>query len=382
MNRYSFASILLASAAIAQTPIACYDFDNNSVSSVQPAFASVSDLTISNDFVFGGTSSDAWLCLSTQWNNSGGTIRFLVTPNAGESIDFSSFEWSAVTNNPAVSDSVAAMTLFANGALVATVDPLSHNTVHSIDLSTYDALQGATTAVIFVMDFTGNPTGQSSYEVADLKVGGDRCVLNIGGVTPGSLPVVTPDCFTLTGDCFDQVTDVKWDGTSLPVCTPANWGQGCYEIVDAHTLKVCPPLCLAVNTYPIELLRGNETSTQNVDLFLSVNGVTACPATHPAGTDLCLAVSTGQLPQPNAVFVILSPTDLPSIIPGIIEMDLGNMLQDYICGPGHTGECVEECYAIPASLAGTTWHFQSIVWNPFQTVLPFPVTNLCSTTSY
>ena len=246
MTRPILVSVILASAAFTQNPIACYEFDADSVSSTQPSFASVSDLAISNDFMFGGSSSDAWLCLSTQWNNSGGTITWTVSPNAGESIAYDSLTWTSVTNNPSVSDSVTAVTLSANGVAVGGIDPLLHNALNTIDLSGYDALQGASTPVTFVLDFTGNPQGQSAYEIANLKVKGERCDLRIDGVAPGELPVVTRDCFTLTGDCFDLLTDVKWSGASLPQCTPANWGQGCYEVVDAHTLKVCPPLCEVV----------------------------------------------------------------------------------------------------------------------------------------
>ncbi len=380
MNRTLFATALFASAALSQGPLACFEFENNSVSSPQPTTATVSDLSISNSFMFGGSVGNAWLCLTTQWNTTGGSISFTVTPNAGESINYTSLEWSAVTNNPSLSDSVISMTLYADGAQVGAVNLLAHNTVHTLDVTGIPALIGASGPVTFVMDFLGNPTGASAYEMGYIKLFGDSCVLAIGNVTPFDLPIVTNDCFTLTGDCFDHVTAVNWQGAPLPQCTAANWGDGCYSIVDAHTIRICPPLCLPVGNYTIELVRGNEAVTQDVGLFLPVGATLACPATHPAGTDLCLAVSTGQLPQPNAVFVILSPSSHPSIIPGFLEMQLGNMLSEYVCGPVHISECVEECYAIPASLVGQTWYFQSIVWNPFQTVLPLPVTNRCSTT--
>ena len=382
MHRLPLAISLLACGAVAQAPIACFDFASQSISSTQPAFASVSDVSVSNNYVFGGGSA-GWLCLTTAWNNSGGTITFTVTPNAGESVDYSQLSWSAVTNNPSSSDSIAAVDVFANGSLVGTVDPVTHNTVHEIDLTGFAALQGQAAPVTFVLDLTGNPTGQSSYEIDFLKVSGSRCVLDVNGVQPATLPVVTRDCFTLTGECLDQVTQFTWNGQPLAACTPANFGQGCYEILGAAELKVCPPLCEGAGQYVISLARANgETATANVDLFLPVDGALACPETHPAGTDMCVVVSSGQNPPPNAIFIILSNSNVPSVIPGFINMGLGNMLQEYACGPAYISECVEECYAIPAALAGQTWYFQAIVWNPFQTVLPLPVTNLCETTFY
>ena len=382
MQRTLLATAVLAVSSVAQSDIACFDFVGNSISSTQPSFASVSDLAVSNTFVFGG-GAQGWLCLTTDWTTSGGTITFTITPNAGEAIDYGQLSWSAVTNNPGSTDSVSAVTVFANGVAVGTVDPLVHNTVHQLDLSGFAALQGQAAPVTFVMDFTGNPNGQSSYEIDDLKLSGDLCVLDVSNVTPAQLPIVTRDCFTLEGECLDQVTVVTWNGQPLSACTPANFGQGCYEIISATELKVCPPLCEDVGNYLIGLERANgETASIGVDLFLTVDGALACPETHPAGTEMCVVVSSGMNPPPNAIFIIISNSNVPSIIPGIIEMQLGNMLQSYACGPAYISECVEECYNIPAALAGQTWYFQSIVWNPFQTVLPLPVTNLCETTFY
>lgn len=380
MKNLIFACALFAPALAAQNNVACFEFDGATLSSTTSSIATTSDLSVSNDFMFGGA-GDSWLCLTTQWNNTGGQLSFTVTPNAGESLNYGTFSWSAVTGNAAASDSIAAVTVLANGEIVGVVDPVTHNTVHTFDLSTFAALQGASGAITFVMDCTGNPTGQSAYEMDFIKLTAEPCVLAIGNVAPTVLPIVTRDCFMLTGDCFDQVTQVEWAGDPLPVCEPANWGKGCYEIINANTIRICPPLCEDAGSYTVKLTRGNgETSSTNVELVVPVEATIACPETHPAGTDLCLFVSSGQLPQPNAIFVILSPSNTPSIVPGVIEMGLGNMLQIYQCGPAHISECVEECYYIPPTLVGQTWYFQSIIWNPFQTILPLPVTNLCSTT--
>jgi hypothetical protein len=382
MRRILLATSLFACATVAQAPLACFDFQGDSISSVPSALATVSDLSISNDYMFGGSASNVWLCLSTQWNNTGGTISFTVTPAPGESLNYSRFDWSAVTNNASLSDSVSAVAVTANGLVVGAVDPLTPSTTHQLDLGAVDALQGSSVPVTFVMTFVGNPTGQSAYEMGNIKLFGSQCVFAIDSVQPTQLPVVTESCFELTGDCLDQITEVKWQGISLPECTPANWGQGCYSIVDSHKIRVCPPLCEVVGNYSIELWRGGQVLTQDVNMVLSVDGALACPATHPAGTDMCIAVSSGQLPPPNAVFIIISPSNVPSIIPGFIEMGLGNMMTQYTCGAANIAECVESCYSIPAALAGQTWYFQSIVWNPFLNTLPLPVTNLCSTTFY
>ena len=128
----------------------------------------------------------------------------------------------------------------------------------------------------------------------------------------------------------------------------------------------------------------NGTATRDVTLAEPINASLACPTSFPAGNEMCVAVSSGStLPKPNAIFVIISPTNQPSVIPGVINAGLGNMFSEYFCGPAYITECVEECYPIPAALAGSTWYFQAIVWNPMVVQNPlFPTTNLCSATFF
>ncbi|MFK7741519.1 MAG: hypothetical protein AB8H80_14470 [Planctomycetota bacterium] len=381
MIRSAALALCLTAPAVAQSPIACFEFDGASLASTGTPLASVSDLVISNPFMFGGPGGNSWLCLTTAWNGVGGTISFTVTPAANELLDFSSLEWQAVTNNASVTDSVRAVTIFANGSALGTIDPLTHLTNETLDVSGVAGLQGVGSPVTFVLDFVGNPTGQSAYEVDSIKLFASACEPSIGGVSPASLPTVPEGCFTLTGECFADVTEVRFGGDVLPVCDPSNFGKGCYEIVDGNTIKVCPPLCESPDAFAIELLRANgETASANVSTVLSVDGALACPSTHPAGTEMCVYVSSGELPQPSAIFIIISPSNSPSVIPGVVSMGLGDMLQNYVCGPGYLSACVEECYMIPPALAGQTYYFQSIVLNAMQMTFPLPVTNLCSTT--
>ncbi|MCA8954167.1 MAG: hypothetical protein KDE27_31960, partial [Planctomycetes bacterium] len=91
-------SVLLASSLAAQT-LAEFDFDSFTLSSPQPSFATVSDLQISNTWMYGGPSGDVWLCLTTDWNAVGGTVSFTVTPTGGVAIDYGTLAWDAVTGN-------------------------------------------------------------------------------------------------------------------------------------------------------------------------------------------------------------------------------------------------------------------------------------------
>ena len=380
MNRTTLATLLLATASLAQSPIADFDYDSDTLSTAQPSFATVSDLSVSNSYIWGGPSSNRWLCLTTDWNDVGGTLSFTVTPNAGESILYSSLVWSSDTNNTSLSDSVASVEVFANGVLVGAVNPIVHETVNTIDLSGFPALQGASGAVTFELVFAGNPTGESSYESAYMRLYGEVCELDIDDVTPHKLEVVTPDCFTVTGDCFDLVTGVCFGTHVLPVQTPGDFGGGSWKLVDNHTIEVCPPQCLPPGSYDIKLTRDNgEQETDSVLLEQPVENKIACPLNHPAGQPMCVAVSAGtSQPAHNVIFIVLSGSNVPSIIPGLVELGLGNMFADYLCGPGYVAECAIECYDIPLAMAGTDFYFQSVVWSYVTPTVPaFPTTNLC-----
>ncbi len=187
MKHLAFASLAAASLALvspAQQVLATFDFDDETLTAATSAAVTATDLSISNTFLYGGPSSDRWLCLTTDWNDVGGSISFTLTPNAGRIVDFSRLSWETVTGSPTSSDSVLSADVYVGGQLVATVGPLSDpsdalpgNNV--VDLSGVPELQGVTTPTDFVIEFTGNPTGESSYEIGQLIVESGACVLNL-----------------------------------------------------------------------------------------------------------------------------------------------------------------------------------------------------------
>lgn len=181
MKAYSLAAAalgLLATTLPAQQISALYDFEGDTVANKAVSAITATPLTVSNTFVFGGPANDRWLCLTTDWNNTGGSITFTVTPEPGKSISPTILRWFARTNSPSTTDSVNAVEIFANGILVETVDPLTHNTDHAIDLTGVPSLKNTFNPVNFELRFRGNPTGQSSYELSGLIVESAVCVQN------------------------------------------------------------------------------------------------------------------------------------------------------------------------------------------------------------
>ena len=84
--------------------------------------------------------------------------------------------------------------------------------------------------------------------------------------------------------------------------------------------------------------------------------------------------------RPNRIYVLISPDNTPSVIPGLVSLGLGNNFTNYICGVGHDGPCVTDCIGeIPPVVAGITLYFQGVIFNPSGNFLPLPVTDVCST---
>lgn len=372
----------LATSLSAQT-IANFSFDNADLISSQPSFATVTDLHVSNSYMFGGGGSDLWLCLTTAWNHSGGTLSFTVTPNAGTSIDYDSLRWNAITANASVSDSVRAATVKANGLTLEVIDPLSHNTTHDIDLEVWDFLQGNVDPVTFEIEFEGNPTGQSAYEIGFLELRGGPCIPTISGATPNTLPTITNDCYILDGTCFDQILGIKFDGVTIPGGNGPynNYGMGFYTILSPTQLKVCPPFCRDEGSYEIRVITANGEATTNVGIHLTPGPVVACQPHVHVGAPQCVFISSGQLPGPNNLFLAISRFDGPTVVPGVINLDIGNQFQSILCVTAPPGECVQVCLGnVPGAWLGTNNHFQAIAWNFGNFTLPLPVSPVCTTT--
>ncbi|MCR9243959.1 MAG: hypothetical protein NXI31_02935 [bacterium] len=371
---------LLSSVLSAQT-IAEFSFDSDDLTSPQPAFATVSDLAISNSYMFGGPSSDRWLCLTTAWNNVGGTVSFTVTPNAGVAIDYGALTWQARTNAPHLSDSVRAATLRVNGQVVDTIDPLEHLVLETIDLSSFAPLQGNENAVTFEIEFVGNPNGQTAYEIGELNLTGGVCVPAINNVQPTALPQITNDCFLITGDCFNTLQGVKFGGTAIPGGSgpyPGRYGEAFYTIMSPTLLKVCPPFCLPVDDYEIRLVFPNTELTTTVQIVTPPAVTVACQPNHKVGTEQCVFLSSGPQPGPNNLFLGLSSVNQPSVLPGIVSLGIGAQFTNALCLNAPPGECVEVCIGvISPAVVGTSSYFQAIAWNFFNPILPLPVSAVC-----
>ncbi len=204
-------------------------------------------------------------------------------------------------------------------------------------------------------------------------------------VTPSTLPTVTADCFRITGCDMQNVTGIRFNGQDYTSQDPCDLGRGYFELIDEHTLCFYPPNCLTPGCRGMRLIGVDGFQTGRFDVCLTdpTRPVMVCAPRHPVGKEQRLYLHDGDVPEPNLMFAVVSPSDRPSIMPGIIELGLGDNFTMYFCGIGFSDDCVEDSLGvIPEILRGRTLYFQTAVLNVSIPVLPVPVSDVCSTVYY
>ncbi|MCK5944607.1 MAG: hypothetical protein KAI24_21645 [Planctomycetes bacterium] len=226
---------------------------------------------------------------------------------------------------------------------------------------------------------TGSSTGTSGTSGSCTGSSGSGSSSSSGTSCNQSLPNVTTDCFVIVGCGLDEVTGVTFDGTALDA--NGAFGDGSYTIVDEHRLEVCPPLCMDAGTYVIEYSDANGVlGSQEVDITVPDDPTLVCEADHLAGTEQCVFLSSGTTPN-TAQFLIYSTENIPTVVPGLLSLDIGNQGTNYSCGPGAVDACFKRVVGlIPASAIGQTLYFQSILIDPVTFSTPYLTSNVCATT--
>ncbi|MCK5941233.1 MAG: hypothetical protein KAI24_04615 [Planctomycetes bacterium] len=182
----------------------------------------------------------------------------------------------------------------------------------------------------------------------------------------------------ITGCGLSQVTEVSFGAIALSTSAP--FGDGSYKIVSDDRLEVCPPLCLDAGSYDITYSDANGVIGQKT-VFLEdpTTPTLVCESEHTVGTTQCTFIHTGPVTD-VLIFTIISSSPQPTVVPGLLSLELGNQGQEYLCGPPLVGNCVKDTIGvIPVSGLGQRLYFQALLVNPFTMAMPFGNTNRCHT---
>ncbi len=204
---------------------------------------------------------------------------------------------------------------------------------------------------------------------------------NVGYPSPDQLFTVTGECFELSGCDLSSIDELRFGGQVIHV--GGSLGDGSWKLINDRLIEICPPQCLPPGQYSIKLYtNGSRRATRYVDLVEPTVPTISCQEEFEVeGDPQCIYIHDGGAPQPNLVFGVVSPSNRPSVMPGLIQLGIGDNFQMYFCNIGQQGPCVEYCVgSIPSILAGRTLYFQGAILVLDGSVLPIPVTEVCATT--
>ena len=205
----------------------------------------------------------------------------------------------------------------------------------------------------------------------------------LGASPVPSLPTVTNGCYLLQGCSLDTIEQVQFGPHVIQSQDPCDFGRGYFEIVNANTLRFCPPLCLTPGDFSFTASDGSGATSAPLPLEITEPSgpVLACPPQLRPGCKQSLWIWGG--PQgPLRFCVFISPSTQPSIIPGFVSLDIGNSFTSIMGWDGIQPNCYEHAVGpVTTAILGATLYFQAFAVDPNNVVLPITQkTNVCSTT--
>ena len=219
--------------------------------------------------------------------------------------------------------------------------------------------------------------GSDSLGTATLRI--SQSPFDVGSLVVDRLEVVTLGCFQIEGCDLGKIDGVRFGSETLS--RDGSLGDGSWRVVNGgKLLEVCPPQCLPAGHYTIKLFRNSwRVATRYVRLVEPTEPKLVCEGELAVGDELCLYIHDGGAARPNMLFGLLSSFDIPSVIPGLLELGIGANFTSYLCNFGAPGPCIEYCIGnVPSELAGITLYFQGVVL-PIDGSTPWPSTNVCRT---
>lgn len=191
-------------------------------------------------------------------------------------------------------------------------------------------IAGALVATVASQPTAGSfsPTGNLQL-VANV---GTECILPPLQVLTGTnqtLPNVTELRAVYTGIDLGFCEQVAVGTKILAFQDPRRWFGGHFRIVDHQTIELAVPQGLVPGNYPVRLLgRGASSAQMNLVLQPPAVPTLRSEASILPGEDQHWLVHQGNLVGPVLSYVVLSGSHAPSVLPGMISLQIGNQFQE------------------------------------------------------
>lgn len=231
---------------------------------------------------------------------------------------------------------------------------------------------------------TLTPTGPASLH-ANLAVAAvlPAPVLNVG--PNPTLPTVTELGVQLTGDNLLWIEQVAIGFEILGSQDPASWYGGYYRIVDNTTLDVHPRQGMVPGPYPMSVLnRATRSNQLTLDLVAPTAPRLRTESTVRNFGTQHWVVHHGGMTGPVLTAIGFSPDLLPTVLPGVVQVGIGNQFQTLSVFPGSLphdpASGVARLTVTPIrGLVGLRMHFQAVLLDLSGVVLPLPASDIWST---
>ncbi|MBK9387499.1 MAG: S8 family serine peptidase [Planctomycetes bacterium] len=268
-----------------------------------------------------------------------------------------------------------------NGTSWSSFDPYT-GFAQDFDL-TNPALGGNTsegTKIVYVRvaDRAGNLSSVRSASIVYW-----RCPA-LTNATPASLPTVTTNAFYLQGTDLSDATAVLFGTRMITSRDLAELVEGVFFPSGDQALYLHPPQGLAPGQYTVRVINPACTSNGFTVTLTAPTTPALSTSTFPraSGTQ-SFVVHRGNLSASAVCYLALSPSNAPSVLPGLVNLGIGNSLTALlildapfpISSP--TRVTTLGPYPLPAEIAGYSLYYQGIVLdlaNPG--TVPIPVTNV------
>jgi len=244
----------------------------------------------------------------------------------------------------------------------------------------------------FTPTVVSQPTGRTIAPTGDVALQwnlGTACILPPAQVLTGqnqTLPTVTelPAVYTGTdlGFC-EQVAVGTWIIASQD---PRRWFDGWLHVVDHQTVRVHLPQTFPAGTHPVMLLtRSGGTAQMTLQTQPPAVPTLRTEDSILPGQTQHWVVHQGHLQGPVLTYLLLSGSDLPSLLPGLISLGIGNQFQELLVVPGLLHDPVTGLLVVPVNgmspvFLGTRLFSQAAMIELLsQNPLPLPTSGVWST---
>ncbi len=276
---------------------------------------------------------------------------------------------------------VATISYSLDGSTWSTFDPFT-GFATNFDLANAaiggNSNEGQKTVYARVADRAGNLSAVRSASITFL-----RCP-SLSGASPATMPTISTSAFYIQGADLGDATALQFGTHTITNRDLAYLVDGVFFPAGDNAVFVHPPQGLAPGQYSIRVVNAACTSNAITVALTAPTTPALSTSTFPrVGVGQTWMVHRGSLPATTVCYLALSPSNVPSVIQGVVSLGIGNAFTsltvlatpfptDVTTGLARIGPI-----ALPTSLVGQVVYHQMILVdlaNP--TARPLPVTGV------